>query len=310
MIVALLVIGYGSIGMRHKRVAEELGHSVRVVSRRAEPNTPTYPTVKSALQESPSDAVVVSRETSAHLETLKELAQETYQGIVLLEKPVSLTPLVNPLQNDQIFVGYNLRFHPLVQELAQQIHSERLLSLDLVCGSYLPEWRPGTDYTKTASAQASSGGGVLGDLSHELDLSYVLAGAWKSVSALGGRFGDLDIDVADTFHLLFATDRCPAVSIRLSYLERFPRREIVAVTAAKTYRLDFLAGTLSDGEILATHSPKKTLEQTYVAQMKEWLGNRAYPLATFREGQLAASLIQAANLAAKEQRWVSAHEEF
>ena len=46
-----LVIGYGSIGQRHVRVLEDLGHEVAVASRRAVEHPHRYPHLASALDE-------------------------------------------------------------------------------------------------------------------------------------------------------------------------------------------------------------------------------------------------------------------
>ena len=48
-------------------------------------------------------------------------------------------------------------------------------------GQCLPTWRPESDYKNTYSAKSEKGGGVLRDLSHEIDLCLSLVGLIKII---------------------------------------------------------------------------------------------------------------------------------
>ena len=52
------------------------------------------------------------------------------------------------------------------------------------------------------------GGGVLRDLSHELDYLLLLGGSWRRVAGAGGRIGPLDIRSDDYWSLLLELDGC------------------------------------------------------------------------------------------------------
>ena len=51
------------------------------------------------------------------------------------------------------------------------------LEADFYCGSWLPTWREGKEYSQTVSANSDRGGGVLLELIHEIDLAHYLIGA-------------------------------------------------------------------------------------------------------------------------------------
>ncbi|MFZ0578746.1 MAG: NAD(P)-dependent oxidoreductase, partial [Psychrobacillus psychrotolerans] len=68
-----LVIGYGSIGQRHTRVLNELGHHVAVVSRRKVEYSHLYSDIKEALLVEQPNYIVVANETSEHETTLNEI---------------------------------------------------------------------------------------------------------------------------------------------------------------------------------------------------------------------------------------------
>ena len=101
-------------------------------------------------------------------------------------------------------VGYRLRFAASVREFKREVDSPRfggVLSVRAETGQYLPDWRNGRDYRATASARGESGGGVLRELSHEIDYLRWIFGDIEWLSAWCGKQSDLEIDVEDTVHL-------------------------------------------------------------------------------------------------------------
>ena len=69
-------------------------------------------------------------------------------------------------------------------------------------GNDLRRWRPDTDYKSSVSASARLGGGVLRELSHELDYLMWIFGKPVWVSAHLSIVSDLGLQVEDTAHLL------------------------------------------------------------------------------------------------------------
>jgi predicted dehydrogenase len=222
-----LVIGYGSIGHRHASVLAELGLRVHVVTKRDIKDYPCYKTIGEALGKERFDYVVISCETSGHYRSFQTLNSLGYAGKVLIEKPV-FSELPSPPQADtsSVFVAYNLRFHPIIRKLRELFCHKKPYSIHVYVGQYLPSWRPDADYTKCYSASRARGGGVLKDLSHELDYINWIAGPWKRVAAIGGKFSELMIDSDDVFSLLIETEHCPVVSVQLNYLDFIARRDM------------------------------------------------------------------------------------
>jgi predicted dehydrogenase len=188
--------------------------------------------------------------------------------------------------------------------LADAIAGDTLVSIHAYCGQYLPHWRPGTDFRKSYSADADRGGGVLRDLSHELDYLMWLCGPWRRVAAIGGRLSDLDIASDDCWALLLELERCPAVSLQINYLDRSGRRQIVINSQTHTYCADLVLGTLTrDGE---TQTFAVDRDQSYRAQHMAVLGGEAGRLCTLSQGERIMALIEAIERAAHLKTWVSA----
>lgn len=299
----ITVVGYGSIGARHARILTELGHRTSVVSGRTVDFPVTYPGLGEAVTAERPDGVIISSATNLHFNAIHELACLDYEGIVLVEKPLFDHCHEMPQHRfRQAFVAYNLRFHPVVQRLRFILKGEQVLSVQAYAGQYLPAWRPSSDYRTSCSARREQGGGALRDLSHELDYLIWLFGGWQRVAAIGGHFSPLEINSDDVFAIMMECPLCPAVSLQLNYLDRPGRRSVLVNTAERTIEADLVKGTITiNGEVetLATER-----DQTYRAMHEALLSENVDTLCSMSEGMEVMRLIEAAEMAVAQRRWV------
>jgi predicted dehydrogenase len=242
--VRALVVGLGSIGCTHSRVLADLGATVEVVTRRGSEEPTAHASIEAALAQGSFDYCVVSSATSDHAADVAALAEAGFAGSVLVEKPVAMRSgeLPDELPFKRTGVGYNLRFHPAVGWLRRQLEGQAALVVDVVAQSFLPDWRPGRDHRETASGSRARGGGVLRDLSHELDLMLWLFGEPRRAMALGGNLGELGIEAETAACAVLGLERAPLATLRLSYLDRLPERRVRVTTASDTLEADLLSG--------------------------------------------------------------------
>ncbi|SAL06757.1 hypothetical protein AWB78_08229 [Caballeronia calidae] len=303
---SLLVIGYGSIGARHSRLAEELGADVSCVTNHpAAPFAPhaRFASVAHALAEGVPDHIVIANATDRHAPTLDALVQGGFSGHALIEKPLCRVhdeiPVTLPFHAS---VAYNLRFHPLLRTLRDALAARPIYSASFYAGQHLPQWRAHTDYRCSYSAHREQGGGVLRDLSHEIDLAIWLCGQPRSLAALGGHLSELEIDSEDVYSILSIHERCPAVSISINYLDRMPRRVITINARDLTACVDLTNSTLTlNGEVRYYEVAR---DDTYRAQLKALFDNDTSTMCSFDEGREVMRFIAAAESAAAESRWV------
>lgn len=195
----VLVLGAGSIGSRHARNLAASGAAVAL----ADPDADRARAVES-VESVPYDldrldrfdGVVVASPTSEHLSQATSVVDAAVPALV--EKPLAMTAdeaaALAPA-GDRITVGFNLRFHEPVRSLVELVRTGAIgqpLSGRLWFGSWLPDWRPATDYRNSYSARADLGGGVLLDAIHELDLCVWLFGpdlAVAPIDAEGRKHG-------------------------------------------------------------------------------------------------------------------------
>lgn len=215
MIERVLVVGLGSIGQRHLRLVRELlpDADIRLLRRSPAEWVPdlangSFSSLDQALVFAPNIAVLANpapfhapvgvalARAGCHLLVEKPLAEDRNAALELTQSCSRAGCILQ--------IGYNLRFLPSMQYfksvLDQGLIGE-MWSIRSEVGQYLPSWRPGTDYRQGVSAQRCLGGGVLLELSHELDYLRWLFGEVDWVSAVLGRQSDLETDVEDTAHL-------------------------------------------------------------------------------------------------------------
>ena len=133
--------------------------------------------------------------------------------------------LVQLVESNNIitYVACNLRFHPCIIYL-RNILSKNILIINEVnvyCGSYLPDWRPGVNIRTIYSSNPNMGGGVHLDLFHELDYTVWLFGHPKVSKSFLRSASSLNIDSIDYANYILEYNTFNA-NIILNYFRRKP----------------------------------------------------------------------------------------
>ena len=263
MISRVLIVGYGSIGKRHLRIARILLPSadIRFLSRKISEPVPEYAdgwlgSMAEALEFKPQVAVIANPSTF-HIETAHPLAE--VGAHLLVEKPLagSIEGVIKLLSacrshGNVLMVGYNLRFLACLQNFRELIHSGcigKVISVRCEIGQYLPSWRPDIDYRQSVSAVRDLGGGVLLELSHEIDYMRWIFGEVEWVKATLGKQSRLEIDVEDTAHLTlgFAPEgdgRKLVANLTLDFVRQDTTRQCTAIGEKGSLRWNALSGEI------------------------------------------------------------------
>jgi predicted dehydrogenase len=327
-----LVVGVGSIGKRHLRnlrtilpdaeitVWRQHGRAENDLELNPQANQFVY-SLEEALNTQPEAAIIASP-ASCHINTGLELARAG--ASLLIEKPISdamegVRELIE-LGNNRgltLTVGYNLRFQPAMQALQQQVLEGaigQVLCLQAEVGQYLPDWRPGSDYSKGVSAQSRLGGGVILELSHELDYARWLMGEVKEVSAQTKKLSNLNLDVEDTANILLTFTSGMLGNIHLNMIQR---------DSSRSCKLIGTDGTLTWNGILnkvslysaKTKTWQQIFEETNADRNEMFLNELKYfldcvasgskPLITGEDGLRVLKIALAAHESARLQRTVT-----
>ncbi len=254
----VLLIGFGSIGKRHYEVLSQIPQvqSIDIVTKQKIGDKTCYKDFKDVYNINQYDYFVIASETNKHFEQLKFLEENAKNKVVFCEKPLFQSTQNLEIKNNQVFVGYVLRFHPLLEKLKELLKDEKIIIVNAKCGQYLPSWRPNTDYKDCYSAKKEEGGGVLLDLSHEIDYIQWLCGQINDIKSYQVKISDLEISSDDLTMLIGKTNKNIFVNISIDYISKITHRKLLVETFEHTYELDFIANTL-------IKKNKIRLEETY-----------------------------------------------
>ncbi len=267
---------------------------IDVVTSQSLSDITTYPTLDAVKDLEQYGYIVIASETFKHFDQIAYLERHTKNATILCEKPLfeKSKPLV--VRQNSVYVGYVLRFHPMLQKIESILQQEKPFAVQVRCGSYLPSWRPGTDYRKNYSASKDQGGGVLLDLSHEIDYIQWLFGAISTIDSYQSKISDLEISSDDYVTAIGTTEKGVIVDFSLDYISKIPRREILFHTPNLTVRADLIGNRFEIGtktgdiENVSATAPERNdlFRQMHLSA----LGNKNY-LCTLEEGLSVMKII-------------------
>jgi len=291
-----LVIGYGSIGKRHAGILAEMNRVSTVTVLSHQENIP-YKKINGLEQvtQLDPDYIVIASNTALHHLQLAELEKRLSNKVILVEKPLFEKYYELKPTHNSVWVGYVLRFHPVVQFIRKEIDQKTIWNVNLFCGSYLPDWRPGQDYHKTYSAQKDGGGGVLLDISHELDYCRWLFGDIEIDYVYSSKVSDLNIETDDMLILNGHTNTGTQVQMNLNYFSRIPLRQIVIDGKGISIQADIIANkaTINLNGTLQEHAwADFEIDTIYREEHESVLSSDNSTACTFEEGVETMQLIE------------------
>ena len=325
LINRVLIVALGSIGQRHLRLSRALlpNADIRVLRHQATSGVPEYSngcfsSLDEAISFAPQVAAIASP-APFHIHAAQALAEVGVH--LLIEKPLSaslegVAELLDTCRKKGtvLLTGYNLRYLPSLQRFRHLLSEGvigKVLSIRCEIGQYLPSWRQASDYRQSVSARRELGGGVLLELSHELDYLRWIFGEIDWVKATLSRQSDLEIDVEDTAHLTFGF--MPAVdghqligAVNLDFIRHDTTRLCTAIGQKGSLRWNGLTGGVAlyeagaiDWRELFSHPHQR--DDSYIAEWQDFVScvtEHKTPLIAGEDGLKVLQIIEAARVSA------------
>lgn len=241
LIKKVLIVGFGSIGKRHTNIIRKYHSNIQITiltrslldkERFKDKNLYFTTSLQEAINLKP-DAAIIANPSTKHLKISRSLCEK---GIHLfIEKPIAaeiygVQKLIDYCKLNKIILitGYNFRFLPSLLKFKQLIENQKIgntLSIRAEVGQYLPTWRPNSDYRKNVSAQKKLGGGVILELSHEIDYLSWIFGPITWVKSHASKQSNLEIDVEDTVNIIFGCKKSDKYELTGSLCMDFIRHD-------------------------------------------------------------------------------------
>lgn len=275
--MTILIVGLGSIAKKHILVLRKLDPNVALYALRSSSLSLPLEGVKDIysweqLNELKPDLVIISNPTSEHKVIIEKLLNVEYP--LFIEKPLyhslAIENLVHKIEKSGrlTYVACNLRFLDCLRFVKKELNGKQkhLNEVNVYCGSFLPDWRPGVDYRKSYSAISSMGGGVHLDLIHELDYLYWFFDMPRNTHSVLSSRSTLDIDAYDYANFCLEYDSFCA-NIVLNYYRKDAKRTLELVFDDETWLVDLLANKITCGGNVI-FSSNQVIQDTYLAQME------------------------------------------
>ncbi|HEY8928039.1 MAG TPA: Gfo/Idh/MocA family oxidoreductase [Mucilaginibacter sp.] len=290
----VLIIGLGSIAAKHIAALRAVDPGVTISALRSgeggDVDGVTNVYDLKTLSARPG-FIIISNPTQLHAETILSVLDLNVP--LFIEKPplhtLDLADGIKQKIAQQHLLTYtacNLRFHPCIEFLKKNLGGKRINEVNVYCGSYLPEWRPGKDYKNIYSANKEMGGGVHLDLFHEMDYTCWLFGHPVASKGFISNRSSLNIDAADYANYLLEYPGFNA-SVILNYYRRKPQRTIEILLDSETWTIDLIKNTVvTDSGELLFGAPDFKIMDTYINQMRYFIDCRAAnsaPMNSFAE---------------------------
>ncbi len=204
---------------------------------------------------------------------------------VLIEKPISANYKDAEIiaNNSSKFrtpaaVAYNLRYLPSTEIIKKYLDNEflgRIFFVNIEAAQYLPDWRPNKDYRDTVSANLILGGGVLLELSHELDLMQWFFGSLNLVSSRLSSSKELNLEVEDCADLILETSNNTSINVHLDFLQRDAIRKYRFVGTLGSIEWDLINQKISlfkgNKSELIYHDNNYNLNNSYIEMLKDFI---------------------------------------
>lgn len=278
------VLGLGSIGRRHARNLVSLGLSEVLAYDPAagaseelcgDDKIRCYSRLEDLWNQKP-DAVLVAAPSNTHVELALAAARRGCH--LFIEKPLSsstegLDDLSAEIERCRLvnMVACNMRFHPgpsTVKSLLEAGAIGQVVAARIQTGSYLPTWRPGTDYRASYSASPEWGGAIL-DCIHEIDLALWYFGPAKLVCAARLPAAAIGLGTDGLAELLLSHSGGVLSNVHLNFVQRDYRRQCQVIGSEGTIYWDY------ERRHVAVYGPDGERHET-LPEPPGWQANQMY----------------------------------
>lgn len=290
MIYHIAILGYGSIGKKHFDIVSKMYPNEKILIFRELYQTKLNKrknleevNVKKILSYNFKN-LIISNPSNHHFKYLSLLYKKKINFFIekpLFEKFYEISHIIKFQKKNSLKLqsGYLFRYDELFNSFKRIINKKIIknTSIEILCESNIHNWRKKNNNKKNISTSKSSGGGVLNELSHEIDYCLFLFGYPKKVLAFNfnsNKIKSCNVDDQSDIFLYYSNNI--KVHIRLAFNHSLEKRYCLASNKNGYYMMDLIS---RDIEISHRSNYKKinnfgSLSNSYVRQIENFFLNK------------------------------------
>lgn len=254
----ILFIGLGSIAKKQIHILKKINQDIKIFKLKIKNKKKAFDKINELLEKFKLKNAVICSPANTHLDYINFLKKKNINYLV--EKPVIkdnqlklFSKSYNKKKNLTELVGYQLRYNEVLNKIKKLLSSKKLgkiYSVKIFVNSYLPNWRK-KNFKNSLSLSKKMGGGVLLELSHEIDYMLWLFGKPNYLRAIIDKNKIFKKDIDEKVSIFFYYSNL-ALQLDMSFSSRFEERGLLIEGTKASIK-----GDLLKNEITIDNSNKK-----------------------------------------------------
>lgn len=287
-IVDYCVIGSGNIAFRHYNNVKKLDKNSKIIICKRSKLLISSDIMNNKVEitgsinniyprTSKSLAIICSPATS-HIKDAILLAKQGFH--IFIEKPLShnmynIRKLISIMNENNIvnLVGYNMRFTDRFTALKKLLKTKNfndIKKINVYAYTDFRKWRKNKNYKDTVTFNKSLGGGVINELSHEIDYIIFLFNKPSSVYVESTKdnliHSDIETNITATFEY---NEYCFNITIKLNMLSSKCKRVFDIIMNDSSIKVDHIANSLKIDKQESIF--KDNIDDSYAREIKDIL---------------------------------------
>ena len=288
MLNNILIVGLGTIGKRYFNNLRFFFKDYKVFVYKSNDRS------KKNFRIQKIGAAIISNPSNLHINSAINLSKK---GIhCLIEKPLSINfnnvlklEKIKKEKSLNIQLGYNLRFLEGAKFFKKKIQNNKkhIKHVTINCLTNMLNWRKNKNYKKFSSSSKKLNGGVLFELSHEIDYLRWIFGDVKEVFAVIRNTRKLRLDIDEIAKILIKLKSGITVDINLSLINDYEKRDCTVFTKQGYYEWNLLKDEVKNNNKSIFKCKKLDINQTQIDQLQNFFNSnkkKNKPMVSLEDG--------------------------
>ncbi len=284
----ILIIGKSQIALRHYSILKKINKNFILYFKDKNNKIWIYRKDKFLLEKkkllvNEYYLVLICTPSNTHIRYLNLYYQKS--KFIFVEKPLSnsLSSLENFKRKKietsikpKILIGYNLRFSKALLKFKKTINYKKygkLLYVACQVGRSLDQWRDNN--LKLAASNKKKGGGVILELSHELDYLNWIFGPIAVLSSKINNLKKFNLNVEENYFAIIKSNKNIIINLLVDMVRCDPKRFCEAIFDKATIRLDLIDGSvkITNNKTFKLYKYDNDLDNSYKNMWYDYLKN-------------------------------------